>query len=133
MWIIDINEEEPITSHSALDELNRNQTTRGKSKEKISPYRSKSYQRTNIEEISSIFDQVRPVVSHLEFHLPNKPPTPKNIGEGLKGFQRQYWKEALFVKYYKNKKFTLIFDSTPIKYLPEGTKVLRSLISPYII
>ena len=42
---------------------------------------------TYLEEIFSIFDQVRPVVSHFEVRLPNKPPTPKNIGEALGGPQ----------------------------------------------
>ena len=70
VWIIDINREEPITSQGALDELNFHQTLRGKSKVNISIHRRKSYQRTDIEEIFSIFDQVRPVVSHLEFCIP---------------------------------------------------------------
>ena len=42
-----------------------------------------------LEDISSIFDQVRPEVSYLEFRLPHKPLTPNNIGEALKGTQRQ--------------------------------------------
>ena len=49
----------------------------------------KSYQRTDIDDIRSKFDQVRPVVSHLEFHLPEKPFTPKKIGEYLKRPQNQ--------------------------------------------
>ena len=42
------------------------------------------------------------------------------------------WKEALFVQYYKNKNVSLLSDPIPIKPLPEGTKVLCSLISPSI-
>ena len=61
MWIVAINGEETITDQVVLDEINRHQNPRGKSKIKISLCRSKSYQRTNIEEIRSIFDQVRPV------------------------------------------------------------------------
>ena len=81
---------------------------------------SKSSQRTYLEEICSIFDQVRPVVSHLEVCITRKPPTPKNIGEGLKGPQRQLWEEALFVKYDKNKNVNLLSDPIPIKSVPEG-------------
>ena len=81
MWIVAINGKEPITAQGVLDELNRHQTLRGKPKIKISLCRRKSYQRTDLEEIRSIFDQVRPVVSHLEVRLPKKPPTPKNIGD----------------------------------------------------
>ena len=103
MCIIAINEEETTKYKGALDELNPNQTPCGKSKVHISLYRSKSYQRIYLEEVHSRFYQVRPVVSHLEVSLPKKSPTPKNIGEGLKVLQRQFWKEFLFVKYDKNK------------------------------
>ena len=70
-----------------LDELNRNQNLRGKSKVKIILCISKSYQRTDIEKNRSRFDQFKPVVLHLEICLPKKPPTPDNIGEVLKGTQ----------------------------------------------
>ena len=80
MWIIDINGEEPITAQGVLDELNCHQTLRGKSKINISLCIRKSYQRTDLEEIRSRFDQVRPVVSHIEVRLPKKPTTPNNIG-----------------------------------------------------
>ena len=96
VWIVAINGEKPIKVQGVLDELNCHKTPRGKSKIKISLCRRKSYQSTGLEEISSIFDQVRPVVSHLEVSLPKKPPTPNNIGETLGGPQRQCWKEALF-------------------------------------
>ena len=72
------------------------------------------------------------MVSHLEVRLPKKPPTPKNIGDDLCGPQRQLWKEALFVQYDKNKNFSLLSAPIPIKYLPEGTKILQSLIAPSI-
>ena len=92
MWIIDINGEEPIKDQGVLNELNRHQIPRGKSNIKISIFRMKSHQITDIEDIRSIFDQFRPVVSHIEVCLPNKPTTPNNIGEGLNGPQRQFWK-----------------------------------------
>ena len=93
VYIVPINVEDPILDQGVLDELNHHQNTQGKSKIKISLCRRKSYQRTDIEEIRSRFDQVRPVVSHLEVRLPKKPPTPKNIGEDLSGTQRQFWKK----------------------------------------
>ena len=86
----------------------------------------------SIEYIRSRFDQVRPVISHLDFSLPKKPPTPKNIGEGLKGPQRKFWKEDLFVKYDKSKNFSLPSDPIAIKYIPEEKKSLCSLISTSI-
>ena len=95
MWIIDINGEEPVTDQGVLNEPNSHQTPRGKSNIKISLCRRKSYQRTDLEGIRSGFDQVRPVASHLEVCLPRKPPTPKNIDEGLSGTKRQFWKESL--------------------------------------
>ena len=108
MCIVAINGEDPITAQDVLVELNRNQTPREKSKIKTRLCRRKSYQITDLEEIRSRFDQVRPVVSHLEVRLPKKPPTPKNIGDALGGPQRKFWKEALFVQYEKNKNVGLI-------------------------
>ena len=125
MWIVAINGEEPITAQGVLDELNNHQTPRVKSKINISLCRRKSYQRTDLEEIRSIFDQVRPVVSHLEVRLPKKPPTTNNIGDALEGTQRQLWKEALFVQYDKNKNVSLTSAPISINYLPEGTKILH--------
>ena len=90
MWIIYINGEEPITSQGALDDLNHHQTLCGKYKVNISLCRRKSYHRTYLEEIRSRFDQVRPVVSHLEVRHPEKPPTSKNIGKYLKVNQIQF-------------------------------------------
>ena len=69
------------------------------------------------------------MVSHLEFHIPKKPPTPKNIGDALGGLQRQFCKETLFVQYDKNKNISLLSAPIPIKSLPEGTKPLCSLIA----
>ena len=65
---------------------------------------------------------------HIEFCLPEKPPTPNNIGVVLKGNQRQLCREDLFLQYEKDKHFSLLSDLVPIKSLPEGTKVLCSLI-----
>ena len=70
--------------------------------------------------------------SHLEVGIPKKPPTPKNIGEGLKGSQRQLWKEFLFVQYDKNQNVILLSAPTPIKSPPEGIKFFRSFIYPII-
>ena len=89
----------------------------------------KSYQKIDHEGICSIFDPVRPVVSHLEFRLPNKPPTSKNIGKGLKISYIQFWKESLFVQYEKKINVSLPSAPTPIKSLTEGNEIfIHSLI-----
>ena len=80
MWIIAINGEEHITAQGDLDEINQHQTPRQKSNVKISICIRKRYQRTYLEYIRSIFDQVRPVVSHIEVRLPEKHLTPNKIG-----------------------------------------------------
>ena len=85
MWTIDINVEETITAQGALDELNFHQTPRGKSKAVVSLCRRHIYQKTDLEDIFSRFDQVRPVVSNTECLLRNKHPITNNIGEYLKG------------------------------------------------
>ena len=72
------------------------------------------------------------MVSHHEFPLQNKHLTPKNVGDSLGSPQRKLFKEALLVKYEKNKNVSLLSDPTPIKSLPEGKNVLPSLISPSI-
>ena len=61
-----------------------------------------------------------------------RPPTPDYIGDALGSHQRQFCKEALFFQYDKNKDFSLLSAPTPIKSLPEETKVLCSLIAPSI-
>ena len=132
MWIIAINGEEPITAQGVLDELNRHQTSRGKSNTQISLFRRKTHQRKDTKEIRSRFDQVRPVVSHLEIRLPKKPPTPQNTGEALGGTQRQFWKEALSVQYDRKKNVSLLSAPIPITPLPEGKKLLLSIIAPII-
>ena len=132
MWILDINGEEPITTQGVLDEFNRHQPPRGKYKINISLYGRKRYQRTDTEEICSRFDQIRPVVSHLEVRLSKKPPTPNNIGDSLGGPQRKFWKEALFVQYDNNKNVSLLSSPIPNKSFLEGKTFLRSLIAPSI-
>ena len=47
-------------------------------------------------------------------------PTPKSIGEGLKGPQRKLRKEALFVKYDKKRNVGLLLAPIPIKSRPKG-------------
>ena len=94
VWIVATNGEYPITAQGVLDELNCHQTPQDKSNIKISLYRRKSYQRTDLEEIHSRFDQVIPVVSHHKVTLPKKPLTPNNIVDDLGYPQRQFWKEA---------------------------------------
>ena len=68
--------------------------------------------------------------SHVEVFLPDNPITPNNIGEALKGPQRQLLKEVLFVQYEMNKNVSLISDTIPIKSLHEVIKVLHLIITP---
>ena len=49
------------------------------------------------------------MVSHIEVSLQEKPTTPNTIGESIKCPHKQIWKEALFVKYDKNKSSTLFW------------------------
>ena len=47
----------------------------------ITVYRITSYQCTYLEEIRSIFDQIMHIIYHPIVQLPEKPSTPKTIGE----------------------------------------------------
>ena len=82
--IIAINGEYPITNQGALDELQHHHNKRGKSKVKISLYRSNNYQSKDIEDIRYGFDQFRPVVSHLEFYPQRNPSPPRTLANLLK-------------------------------------------------
>ena len=64
LWIIDINGEDPIIYQVALDELHHHYNKCGKFKVNISLCIRKSYERTYIKYVWSIFDQVRLVFSH---------------------------------------------------------------------
>ena len=116
MWVVAINVEELITDRVVLDKLQIHQTPQEKPKVKISLCRRKSYYSADIEEIRSKFDQVRPVVSHIDVHFLEKPHTPKNIGEALKDPKRKFCKNAFFVQY--EKKTILYFYSIPYQSNP---------------
>ena len=92
VWILSINEEGHIKVKGVLDEIHSYKTQHCKSKFRLGLCRNKSYQRTDIEKIRPIFDQVWPSFSNLEFHLTEKPLTPNNIVEAFKGPLRQLWK-----------------------------------------
>ena len=72
------------------------------------------------------------MVLHIGFCLREKTLTPKNIGEGLRGPHRKFWKETLFAQNDKNKNVRLILDTTPIKSLTQVKKLIYSLINPSI-
>ena len=68
----------------------------------------------DLEYIWSKFDQVIPMVSHIEVSLPEKNIDPNKIGEAIKGPHNKTLKEALFLKYDKNKSsnlFWLLYQS----------------------
>ena len=109
-----------ITAQDVIDELQRYHNLRVKYKVNISICRTKSYQRTYLEEIWYIFDEFISVVSRIEVCLSEIPLTPNNIDEYLKFPQRQFCKEVLFVQYNKNKNVSLLSDPTPIKSLSDG-------------
>ena len=85
-----------------------------------------------MEEFRSLFDQIIPVVSHLEVFLPQKPLLAKNIGHAIKGPQHHLWKENLFVQYDKEIVSTYYQPQLTIQSLPKIDKLLISLISPGI-
>ena len=70
MYIIDIYGEETITDKMALDELQNYQNQLGKLNIKISLCQRKIHQQKDLEEVSSRFDKVRPVVLNIEVRLP---------------------------------------------------------------
>ena len=83
LWVIAISGEYPIISKCETDEIQRYHTPCGIYMVNTSFYKRKSYQQTDFEYIWSIFYQVRLEFSHLKVCLPEKPPTPNNIGKYL--------------------------------------------------
>ena len=71
------------------------------------------------------------MVSHLEARLPGKHFTPNTLGETLKGPQRKFQEEALFVQYVE-KKYYSSFGYLTDKIRPWKKKFLRSLIATSI-
>ena len=109
MWFISINVEEPITAQGEFDEINSHQNPHGKSKINISLCIRNIYQRTDLEDICPIFYLSRPVFSNLELCLPEKPISPKNIGEALKCHRRPFCKEYLFCNMTRTKMSALFW------------------------
>ena len=70
VWAVAINGEEPIIEKGSLNEIQSYYTQYGESNININLCRRRSYQGKDLEEIWSIFDQVKSVVLHLEVSLP---------------------------------------------------------------
>ena len=109
--IIAINGDKTVITKGLIDEIQRYHTQHSNKKLNIRLCSRNSYQCTDIEELWSIFDQIRPVVSHLEVNLPEKPKVHNKIGETIKVSQSKLWKETLFVQYNKNKGFQTSLSS----------------------
>ena len=74
----------------SLDELKRYHIQRVKLNVVIILCKLKRYHCIDLEKHRSEFDQIRPVISHLEVSLPENPKTLKDIGVSLKGPRRQF-------------------------------------------
>jgi hypothetical protein len=101
MWIVTIDEEEPIMSTSFIDCLHHLQYPVEFRTATLILARRTYHTMTNYQEIRSNFNQMRPVISHLA-SFQERPPTYLNIGDCLKSAENVQWKEALFGQYDKN-------------------------------
>jgi hypothetical protein len=95
MWIVAINDEEPIMGTSFIDYLHHLQDPVEVRFATLILARRTCNTMTNFQELRSQFDQMRPVISHLA-SFPKRPTKYSNIGECLKSAERSCWKEALF-------------------------------------
>jgi hypothetical protein len=131
MWIVSIDEEEPIMGTSFIDYLHHIQDPVEVRTATLILARRTSHTMTNFQELRASFDQMRPVISHLA-SFRKRPTTYTNIGDCLKSSENVQWKEALFGQYDKNADANLFTKPIPVSTLPKGTKILRSIISPNI-
>jgi hypothetical protein len=132
MWIVAINDEEPIMGTSFIDYLHHLQDPVEVRFATLILARRTCHTMTNFQELRSrLFDQMRPVISHLA-SFPKRPTKYSNIGECLKSAERSCWKEALFAQYDKNAEANLFTKPIPVKSLPSDTKILRSIINPNV-
>jgi hypothetical protein len=77
---------------------------------------------TNFQEHRAMFDQMRPVISHLA-SLPRRPAAQTNIGSALKSLDRHHWKSSLFFQYDKNADANVFTKPLPVSTLPTDTPV----------
>eukprot|EP00978_Attheya_sp_CCMP212_P001989 scaffold4105_cov47-Attheya_sp.AAC.2 len=131
VWIVAINNEEPIMGTSFIFYLHHLQDPVKVCQATLILARRTCHTMTNFQELWSQFDQMRPVISHLA-SFPKCRMTYANIGECLKSAERTCWKEALFAQYDKNAEANLFTKPIPVKNLPSDTKILRSIINPNV-
>eukprot|EP00978_Attheya_sp_CCMP212_P001981 scaffold4085_cov33-Attheya_sp.AAC.2 len=110
MWIVAINDEEPIMGTSFIDYLHHLQDPVEICHATLILARRTSHTSTNFQELQSQFDQMRPVISHLA-SFPKCPTKYTNIGECLKSAERLCRKEALYAQYDKNDEANLFILS----------------------
>ena len=126
-WLLAINEHEPIMAASAIELLQRLQSSTPTTVQ-LTLHRRELSSYTNLDETRRQFDQIRPIISPIVFK-PNKPQTPSNVGQALKSEDSSHWKRALCEQYEKNASIALMSKPIPRSSLPQDTKVLRSVMS----
>jgi len=129
MWIVSINEEEPIMGITFIEFLKSLQHLTESTKAELVLARRTSASGTNFQDLRATFDQMRPIISHLA-SLPRRPEAQSNIGTALKSPDRHHWKEACFSQYDKNSEANLFTKPLPVSKLPPDTTVFRSVIQP---
>ena len=95
--------------------------------------------RHNYEDHRAIFDSCLGFKhAHLGFRnshmavLPTKPDLPTSYHRGLKGPDREHWRQAAFSQYDKNRKIGLFSSPTPRENVPADKKVLPAVLAPKI-
>ena len=148
MFIISINDEEPITSTFAIDLLQpRRLRSHASLTFKIQITKRQSSNRTRQQELRSTFDQVRPVIAatatnsplhNIQPHpdlestqlcLPDKPRPERFLHLNLKGPFRTQWIASLFQEYSKNNEIPAFSHPIHRSTLPKNTRIFPSRIA----
>ena len=140
MFIVSINHHEPITAVRAIELI---KPTRLRSQQaiviKLQLSKRISSAKSKLQELRSIFDQVRPIIAAIQqpiptidvsppldesqLILPEKPKVDCFIFQNLRTSFRPQWKASLFNQYAKNDDIHTFSAPIPRSSLPKGTKL----------
>ena len=138
IWIVSIENEEPITPSAAYDAIQEN-ITNGNPIVTFLITKRQLPQRTSLQSLRAQFDQFPRIhkQSHLQskpsssyaVSLPTKPSTPSNINDIKNSPLKREWKLSLFQNYAKNASSMAFTAPFPRDLLPKNATILKSVMA----
>eukprot|EP00956_Cyclotella_meneghiniana_P008309 scaffold11091_cov47-Cyclotella_meneghiniana.AAC.1 len=131
-WIIQIEDELPITAQGCIDALHYLQREGEPRQTLITLCPIDEPVRYHHQTFRHYFDSCTHLKNHHMIALPYEPTAHTSIFKCLDSELRPEWREALNHQYNKNDDVRLLAMPTPIENLPEGKKVLPAVMSTRI-